>query len=88
MSSTITLRLNDFDTALLSEISKRDGRSKNELIVEALRDVFASRLDDKFIWLSPEVFNACLEIINTPEKDEDILARRKKLMEFKPVWEE
>ncbi len=88
MSHTITIRLNDFDAEMLSEIADRDGRSKNELIVEALRDVFASRLDDKIIWLSPKAFNSCLDIVTKPETDKKILAKRKKLMNFKPVWED
>lgn len=88
MSRTITLRLNDFDADMLSEISERDGRSKNELITEALREVFARRLDDKVIWLSPDTFNACMDIITKPETDKEILRRRKQLMQFKSVWVE
>ena len=54
MPHTITVKLNDFDAEMLTEISERVGRSKNELITEALRDVFTSRLEDKVLWLSSE----------------------------------
>lgn len=88
MSRTFTLRLNDFDADMLSEISERDGRSKNDLIVEALREVLSRRLDDKILWLTPEEFNSCMDIISKPETNMDILERREKLMQFKPVWED
>ena len=56
MSSTYTLRLNDFDSEMLNSITKRTGRSKADLIMEGLRNVFASRLDQQIgvgceIWI-------------------------------------
>lgn len=56
MSSTYTLRLNDFDSEMLNSIAKRTGRSKADLIMEGLRNVFASRLDQQIgvgceIWI-------------------------------------
>ena len=47
MSSTYTLRLNDFDSEMLNSIAKRTDRSKADLIMEGLRNVFASRLDQQ-----------------------------------------
>ena len=88
MSRTFTLKLNDFDADMLSEISERDGRSKNDLIVEALREVLSRRLDDKIPWLTSEEFNSCMDIISKPETNKDILERREKLMQIKPVWED
>lgn len=88
MSRTFALRSNDFDADMLSEISERNGRSKNDLIIEGLREVFYRRLDDKILWLSPETFSSCMDIISKPETDKDILERRKKLMQIKPVWED
>lgn len=55
--------------------------------MEALHSFFASRLDDKIIPLSPDVFDACCKIIFEPEKDQEVLARRQKLMDTNPVWE-
>lgn len=86
MSQTIILELSDFDAGLLSELSKREAKTSEELILEALYSFFASRLDDKIIPLSPDVFDACCKIIFEPEKDQEVLARRQKLMDTKPVW--
>lgn len=86
MSQTIILELSDFDAGLLSELSKREAKTSEELILEALHSFFANRLDDKIIPLPPDVFNACCKIIFEPEKDQEILARRQKLMDTKPVW--
>ena len=68
MSQTIILELSEFDAALLSELSKREAKTPEELILEALHGLFASRLDDKIIPLSPDVFDACSKIIFEPEK--------------------
>ena len=67
MSQTISLKLSDFDAALLSELSKREAKTPEELILEALHSLFASRLDDKIIPLSSDVFDACSKIIFEPE---------------------
>lgn len=85
MSQTISLKLSDFDAALLSELSKREAKTPEELILEALHSLFASRLDDKIIPLSSDVFDACSKIIFEPEKDKEVLMRRHKLMDTKPV---
>ena len=73
MSQTISLKLSDFDAALLSELSKREAKTPEELILEALHSLFASRLDDKIIPLSSDVFDACSKIIFEPEKDKEVL---------------
>lgn len=87
MSQTIILELSDFDAALLSELSKREAKTPEDLILEALHGLFASRLEDKIIPLSPDVFDACCKIIYEPEKDKEVLARRQKLIDTKPVWD-
>ena len=55
--------------------------------MEALHSLFTSRLDDKIIPLSSDVFDACSKIIFEPEKDKEVLMRRQKLMDSKPVWD-
>mgnify|MGYP000415155896 FL=1 len=87
MSQTIILELSDYDAALLSELSKREAKTPDELILEALHSFFARRLDDKIIPLSPDVFDACFKIIFEQEKDKEVLVRRQKLMDTKPVWD-
>ena len=73
MSETISLELSDFDAALLSELSKREAKTPEELILEALHSLFTSRLDDKTIPLSSDVFDACSKIIFEPEKDKEVV---------------
>lgn len=87
MSQTISLKLSDFDAALLSELSKREAKTSEEIILEALHSFFARRLEDKIIPLSPDLFDACFKIIFEQEKDKEVLARRQKLMDTKPVWD-
>lgn len=87
MSQAIILELSDFDAALLSELSKREAKTPDELILKALHSFFARRLDDKIISLSPDVFDACFKIIFEQEKDREVLVRRQKLMDTKPVWD-
>lgn len=88
MSSTYTLRLNDFDSEMLNSIAERTGRSKADLIMEGLRNVFASRLDQQIIWVSKEDYQACLKKMSEPEEDPEVLAGRERLMAVKPVWED
>lgn len=82
MSQTIILELSEFDAALLSELSKREAKTPEELILEALHGLFASRLDDKIIPLSPDVFDACSKIIFEPEKDKEVLRKLCKIRNF------
>ena len=71
----------------MREITKREAKTPEEVILEALHSLFASRLDDKIIPLSSDVFDACSKIIFEPEKDKEVLMRRHKLMDTKPVWD-
>lgn len=80
---TITLKLSDTDVAMLSELSEKEGKSPDELVLEALHSYLLCRVDNKIISLSPDVFDAFFE----PERDKEILDRRQKLMGLKPVWE-
>ena len=87
MSQTITLKLSDTDVAMLSELSEKEGKTREELVLEALHNYLLCRINNKIISLSPDVFEACSEIIFEPETDKEILDRRQKLMDLKPVWE-
>ena len=51
MSETISLELSDFDAALLSELSKREAKTPEELILEALHSVNFQRFSTPY----PEV---------------------------------
>ncbi len=88
MSSTYTLRLNDFDTEMLNALAERTGRSKSDLIMEGLRNVFAARIDQQIIWVSKEDYDACLKVMSEPEADPEVLAGRQRLKDAKIVWED
>ena len=87
MSQTITLKLSDTDAAMLSELSEKEGKTREELVLEALHNYLLCCINNMIISLSPDVFEACSEIIFEPETDKEILDRRQKLMDLKPVWE-
>ncbi|WP_293704314.1 antitoxin [uncultured Parasutterella sp.] len=84
MSQIITLKLSDTDAAMLSELSEKEGRTPEELVLEAFHSYLLCRIDDKIISLSPDV---CSEIIFEAEKNKEVLNRQQKLMDLKPVWE-
>lgn len=42
MSQTITLKLSDTDAAMLSELSEKEGKTREELVLEALHNYFCS----------------------------------------------
>lgn len=88
MSSTYTLRLNDFDTEMLNAIAERTGRSKVDLIIEGLRDVFVSHLDQTLILVSKGDYEACLKKMSEPEGDPEVLTSRERLKAVKPVWKD
>ena len=65
-----------------------EGRSKADLIMEGLRNVFASRLDQQLIWISKEDYEACLKKMSELEDNPEVLAGRERLKAVKPVWED
>lgn len=76
------------DTETLNTLAERTGRSKSDLIMEGLRNVFAARLDQQMIWVSKEDYDACLKAMSEPETDPEVLAGRQRLMNAKIVWED
>ena len=65
-----------------------EGCSKADLIMEGLRNVFASRLDQQLIWVSKEDYEACLKKMSELEDNPEVLAGRERLKAVKPVWED
>lgn len=51
MSVVITVQLPDFTAQWLEELTQDSGLSKTDLIVQGLESIFASRLDQKFMYL-------------------------------------
>ena len=47
MSQTITLKLSDTDAAMLSELSEKEGKTREELVLEALHNYLLCRINPK-----------------------------------------
>lgn len=55
MSVVITVQLPDFTAQWLEELTQDSGLSKTDLIVQGLESIFASRLDQKFMYLAKQL---------------------------------
>lgn len=87
--STLTIRLPEFESALLEDLVKNTGETKTAIIIDGLRSLANSmRENERVTRLSAEEFDAFLEQLETGEQDPAVLAARKRLAHLKPVWEE
>ncbi len=87
--TALTVRLNEFDTAILEDLVKNTGESKTALVIDGLRSLYnAMRDEDRVTRLSAEEFDAFLRQLEEGEKDPQVLLARKRLMNIKPVWED
>lgn len=87
--TALTVRLNEFDTAILEDLVKNTGESKTALVIDGLRSLYnAMRDEDRVTRLSAEEFDAFLRQLEEGEKDPQVLLARERLMNIKPVWED
>lgn len=87
--TALTVRLNEFDTAILEDLVKNTGESKTALVIDGLRSLYnAMREEDRVTRLSAEEFDAFLRQLEEGEKDPQVLLARERLMNIKPVWED
>lgn len=85
----LTVRLNQFDSALLEDLVRNTGESKTALVIDGLRSLHnAMREEDRVTRLSAREFDAFLHQLEEGEKDPQVLAARERLMNIKPVWED
>lgn len=84
----ITVKLSDSDAHRLSEVSRRLGKTQEDVILDAIRLAFAKRLSSNAIFLSEKEFNGSLDLISQPEADKSVLEKREKLLQMRPVWED
>ncbi len=86
---SITIRISEYDLALLNDVVKTTGQSKTAVLIDGLRTVANTMRDDERVtWLSVAEFDTFLDQLEKGEQDPKILEARKKIMNFKPVWEE
>lgn len=85
----LTVRLNQFDAAMLEDLASNTGESKTALVIDGLRSLYnAMREEDRVTRLSSREFDAFLQQLEEGEKDPRVLAARERLMNIKPVWED
>ena len=87
--STVTIRLPEFESALLEDLVENTGETKTAIIIDGLRCLSKSmRENERVTRLSAEEFDAFLDQLETGEQAPAVLAARKRLVHLKPVWEE
>lgn len=87
--TALTVRLNEFDAAILEDLVQNTGESKTALVIDGLRSLYnAMREEDRVTRLSADEFDAILRQLEEGEKDPRVLLARERLMNIKPVWED
>ena len=87
--TALTVRLNQFDSAMLEDLVRNTGESKTALVIDGLRSLYnAMREEDRVTRLSAQEFDAFLHQLEEGEKDPQVLLARERLMNIKPVWED
>ena len=87
--TALTVRLNEFDAAILEDLVQNTGESKTALVIDGLRSLYnAMREEDRITRLSADEFDAFLRQLEEGEKDPRVLLARERLMNIKPVWED
>ena len=87
--STVTIRLPEFESALLEDLVENTGETKTAIIIDGSRSLASiMRENERVTRLSAEEFDAFLDQLETGEQDPAVLAARKRLVHLKPVWEE
>lgn len=69
MSVVITVQLPDITAQRLEELAQDSGLSKTDLIVQGLESIFASRLDQKFMYLGDKQFDEVIDFSDKQSSD-------------------
>lgn len=87
--TALTVRLNEFDAAILENLVQITGETKTALVIDGLRFLYnAMRDEDRVTRLSTDEFDAFLLQLEEGEKDPQVLWARERLVNIKPVWED
>lgn len=87
--TTLTVRLNPFDEAILEDLVKNTGETKTTLVIDGLRFLHnAMREEDQVTRPSAREFDDFLRQLAEREKDPEVLLARERLTGRKPVWED
>lgn len=84
---TVTIRLSEYESALLDDLVKTTGETQTAIILAGLRCLANSMRDNERVTrLSSEAFDAFLDQLEAGEQDPAVLDARKRLVRLKPVW--
>lgn len=73
----LTIRLSEFDSALLEDLVKNTGKSKTALVIDGLHALYSSMKDnDSITRLHAKEFNEFLKQQEEGEKDPRVLSAR------------
>lgn len=87
--TALTVRLNEFDAAILENLVQITGEAKTALVIDGLRFLYnAMRDEDRVTRLSTDEFDAFLRQLEEGEKDPQVFLARERLVNIKPVWED
>ena len=83
----LTLEISLADANLLKTLTSETGLTTADIVSASIRRAYLETREDSGVtYLDHEAFAAFLKVLETPESDPKVLAARKQLMAFKPVW--
>ena len=84
----LTVRLSQFDKAILDDLVEKTGETKTALVIAGLRSLHSVLADEeRTTYLPKKEFNDFLDQLIEGEKDPEILSARKHLLNLTPAWE-
>ena len=84
----LTLEISLADANLLKTLTSETGLTTADIVSASIRRAYLETREDSCVtYLDHEAFAAFLKVLETPESAPKVLAARKQLMAFKPVWE-
>ena len=84
-SVAMSLRLPEYYAQRLEFLAKEMGRSKTDLIIDGLKELFADRLDFAITYLTDEQYQCLLDILNNPIPS-DVQAKMDETLNYKFQW--
>ena len=83
----LTLEISLADANLLKTLTSETSLTTADIVSASIRRAYLETREDSGVtYLDHEAFAAFLKVLETPESDPKVLAARKQLMAFKPVW--
>ena len=84
-SVAMSLRLPQYYADRLDSLAKEMGRSKTDLIIDGLKELFADKLDSNISFLTEDQYQSLINILNNPTPT-DVQERMNKTMNYSFPW--